>query len=110
MTFSELDVVVVPFPFTDRAEAKRRPALVVSSNEFNSQHRQTILAMITTAESADWPSDILIQDWKAAGLSVACTVRLKLFTLDNGLVVRRLGKLSERDRRAAKRALGKFLV
>ena len=47
MTFEPLDVVVVPFPFSDRAATRRRPALVVSSAGFNTAHRQTILAMIT---------------------------------------------------------------
>jgi hypothetical protein len=35
-TYKQFDVVIVPFPFTDRQAAKRRPALVVSDeNEFN---------------------------------------------------------------------------
>ncbi len=33
MTYDTFDVVVVPFPFTDRSAAKRRPALVVSRHE-----------------------------------------------------------------------------
>ena len=63
MSFEPLDVVVVPFPFTDRRTAKRRPALVVSSASFNQAHEQSILAMITSV-GGDWPSDVVLQDWR----------------------------------------------
>lgn len=45
---SAFDVVVVPFPFMDRPAVKRRPAVVVSSTEFNKVHEGKILAMITS--------------------------------------------------------------
>ena len=109
MTFESLDVVVVPFPFTDRRAAKRRPALIVSSANFNRVHEQSILAMITSAGS-DWPSDVAVQDWREAGLNVPCKVRFKLFTLDDTLIVRKLGTLSERDSQAVKKALGRILA
>jgi len=32
--FKTFDVIVVPFPFTDRAEIKKRPALVLSSTNY----------------------------------------------------------------------------
>ena len=104
MTFESLDVVVVPFPFTDRRAAKRRPALIVSSAHFNRAHEQSILAMITSVGS-DWPSDVAIQGWREAGLNVPCKVRFKLFTLDDTLIVRKLGTLSKRDGEAVKKAL-----
>ena len=109
MTFESLDVVVVPFPFTDRRATKRRPTLIVSSANFNQTHEQSILAMITSAGS-DWPSDVAIQDWREAGLNVPCKVRFKLFTLDATLIVRKLGTLSERDGEGVKKALGRVLA
>lgn len=105
VSFESLDVVVVPFPFTDRRAAKRRPALIVSSANFNRNHETSILAMITSAGS-DWPSDVEIRDWREAGLNVPCKVRFKLFTLDDSLIVRKLGTLSKRDGEAVKTALG----
>jgi mRNA interferase MazF len=63
------DVVVVPFPFTDRAASKRRPALVLSdADAFKAATGQVVLAMITSAKHAGWPLDILIEDLAAAGL------------------------------------------
>ena len=108
VTFEPLDVVVVPFPFTDRRTTKRRPALVVSSQSFNRDQKQSILAMITSA-SGDWPSDVAVRNWREADLSVPCKVRFKLFTLDNALVVRKLGTLSRRDGQAVQNALGHVL-
>ena len=109
MTCEPLDVVAVPFPFTDRPVVKRRPALVVSSAAFNHAHAQSILAMITSTRST-WPSDVAIRDWRQAGLHVPCRVRLKLFTLDDALMVRKLGALSKRDGQAVSHALSRFLA
>ena len=109
MAFESLNVVVVSFPFTDRRATKRRPALIVSSVHFNQAHEQSILAMITSVGS-DWPSDVAIQDWREAGLNVPCKVRFKLFTLDDTLIVRKLGTLSKRDGEVVKKALGHVLA
>ena len=109
MTCEPFDVVVVPFPFTDREADRRRPALVVSSPDFNAIHEQSILAMITSA-GGDWPSDVAIRDWREAGLSVPCKVRLKLFTLDDARILRRAGALSERDAEAVRDGLVRFLA
>jgi mRNA interferase MazF len=91
-------VVVVPFPFIDRTVVRRRPALVVSEESFNSAHDALVLAMITVARASDWPSDVVLRDWQAAGLRIACLVRMKLFTLDNGLILDQLGTLTSTDR------------
>jgi len=99
MTFKAFDVVVVPFPFTDRATTKRRPALVLSdAANFNKQAGHSVLTMITSAKNSDWPLDVEIKDLDAAGLSSASIVRMKLFTLDDRLIVRRAGKLANQDR------------
>jgi mRNA interferase MazF len=41
---------------------------------------------------------VVLRDWQAAGLTIACRVRMKLFTLDNELILRQLGRLSSTDR------------
>ena len=93
MNCKQWDVVVVPFPFSNQLGTKRRPALVLSSRTFNGEGH-TVLAMITTAGHHPWPGDVALSDYRAAGLSMSCIVRLKLFTLDNRLIVKRIGGLS----------------
>ncbi|MES9901265.1 MAG: type II toxin-antitoxin system PemK/MazF family toxin [Sedimenticola sp.] len=99
MTFKAFDVVVVPFPFTDRSTTKRRPALVLSDADgFNKRVGQSVMAMITSARNSDWPLDVEIGDLDYAGLPSASVVRMKLFTLDDQLVIRKVGALAENDR------------
>lgn len=100
MTFDAFDVVVVPFPFTDRSTTKRRPALVLSdAKTFNKRVGQSVLAMITSARNSDWPLDVAIEDLDSAGLPSASVVRMKLFTLDHQLVIRRAGALAQNDQK-----------
>lgn len=110
MTYEAHDVVVVPFPFTDRAATKRRPALVVSrSATFNLAAGHCVLAMITTAGHDPWPLDVPIGDPEAAGLRSPSVVRMKLFTLDAQLIARRIGALGAPDRHAVANALLQLL-
>lgn len=104
------DVVVVPFPFSDIPVAKARPAVVVSSARMNDLGGETVLAMVTTAVAGGRPGDTRLSDFIEAGLKTPCVLRLKLFTLDNRLISRRIGELSPDDRRAASQAIRELIA
>ncbi|MGH8248418.1 MAG: type II toxin-antitoxin system PemK/MazF family toxin [Gammaproteobacteria bacterium] len=103
VTCDAWDVVAVPFPFTDRLAQKRRPALIISPKNFN-RYGHSLMAMITSS-GQPWPGDSPLRDLNSAGLSSACVVRLKLFTLDNRLIIRQIGRLSANDRSKVAAAL-----
>ncbi len=96
-TYKPFEVVVVPFPFTDSAATKRRPALVLSTQGFNERASHVVLAMITSRENRGWPLDTQIGDLSAAGLTHPSVVRMKLFTLDERFVLRKSGALAPAD-------------
>ena len=102
------DVVAVPFPFADGPGAKRRPALVVSRKPFN-EAGHTVMAMVTTRARPPWPGDSEIKDFSDAGLHLPCLARLKLFTLDNRLIVKRLGRLSAADAGRVRQAQARYI-
>lgn len=105
------EVVVVPFPFSDIPRAKRRPTLVISHRDlFNAPAGHTVLAMITTAKATKWPLDVPIRDPRKAGLPENSFVRMKLFTLDNRLILKSLGNLSVPDRRRVGEALDALIA
>ena len=97
MAFDRCDVVVVPFPFTHRAQQKCRPALILSNAAFYKQSGHSVMAMITSVGNAPWLLDVKIRNLKTAGLPAASVVRMKLFTLDDQFVAARIGRLSQAD-------------
>lgn len=108
--YEQYDVVVVPFPFTDKDAKKRRPALILSNTFlFNSVINHSVMAMITTASRSSWPLDIPIEELAATGLKSPSIIRMKLFTLDHALVLRRVGKLMPLDRAKVEVALQNLL-
>jgi mRNA interferase MazF len=103
------DLVAVSFPFVDGPGTKRRPALVISQQAFNAQGH-TVLVMVTTRDHTPWPGDAEIVHFQEAGLSLPCRVRLKIFTLDNRLIVRKIGHLAPPDVESARTSLRSFLA
>lgn len=105
-TFS---LVRVPFPFTDRTTMKRRPALVVSAPNFQTNSGHLVLAMVTSATNSSWPHDWAIQELEGTGLPKPCVVRLKLFSLDERLILNDLGALATNDRNGVAEYLRQLL-
>ncbi len=108
--FDRWAVVIVPFPFVDAIGAKPRPALVLSPRDFSRANGHTILAMITRGLGVAWPSDVPIEHYREAGLPAPSVVRWKLFTLDNRIVERGLGKLNPTDRQACGAAIRQIVL
>lgn len=107
-TYDAFEVVLVPFPFIDQSNTKKRPALVLSSSaHFNMKIGASVLAMITTSGHNPWPLDIHLSGLEVAGLPAPSMIRMKLFTLDHRLIIKKLGELSELDQLAVKKSLKK---
>jgi mRNA interferase MazF len=69
------DVVVVPFPYSDQAQATVRPGIVVSAPRLHQQTRQYFVAMVTNAKHSAWDGDVAVSNLKGAGLPVPSVVR-----------------------------------
>jgi len=108
VTCEPWDVVVVPFPFTDSPLAKRRPAVVLSHLEFNRDAGHSLLAQVTKAKKSVWPGDVAI-DHQQTGLPERSIVRMKLFTIDNRLILKQIGRLEDGDRQKVTRNLDRLL-
>lgn len=105
---SKWDIVVLPFPYVDINTQKRRPALVISSDEFNETTGLLWVLMITTSTNS-WVHDVNIKNLKQTNLPAPSKIRCaKLATVEKNRVVRVLGKLGAADLEAVERMLDKI--
>ena len=88
---------VVTAEFQGVVSAKRRPAVVLSSEKYHRERPDVILAVITSqvCKSNSAP-DYILQDWQSAGLNKPSAARIFLFTLPQNKVTK-IDGLSEND-------------
>ncbi len=101
------DVVLVPFPFTDQTESKRRPAIVVNSDAYDRARQD--LSLTSQASQQTRFGVIPLQQWREAGLPVLCFIKPVLFTLEKRLLIKTLGRIREKDRSAVREVLNQIL-
>lgn len=91
--FVKGDVVVVPFPFSDMSQAKRRPALVLVELEGNDR----ILCQITSQRLKDRHAIALDDsDFEVGNLRQKSNIRpSRLFTCDTRVILYRAGHLKQ---------------
>jgi len=42
------DIILVPFPFTDQSTTKKRPAVIVSSTQYNQKRSDVVIMAVTS--------------------------------------------------------------
>ncbi len=100
------DVVLVPFPFSDQTTTKKRPAVVISSDAYNDISSDIVIMAITSqTEETIGIGECLISDWQGAGLLKSSAIS----TIEQILVLKKLGRLSSQDLNSMDIALKNFL-
>ncbi len=93
------DIVLVRFPFTDQSTTKNRPAVVVSSSDYNARRPDVVVAAVSSRVRRPAAfGEVFLEGWKGAGLLAPSTIKPVLATIEKALVLRRLGRLEAGDR------------
>ena len=92
------DVILVPYPISGVTTTKRRPAVVMSSDHYNTSTGEVMIAPITSrGNSMPRVGDYSIVDWRQSGLLGPATVRSRIITIRASHVLKVLGSLTRRD-------------
>lgn len=90
--YQQGDIVLMPFPFSDLSQSKRRPAVILSKNGING--KDLIAAQITSISRLDSFSFPLPVSTVIDPLPETSEVRInKLFTVDSSLIVKKISRL-----------------
>lgn len=104
------DIVLVRFPFTDQSTTKQRPGVIVSAAAYNRVRRDVVIMAITSQVGASGAyGEVIVKDWQAAKLLKPSAIKPILATLEQGLVIKALGKLSQIDAQTLRETLGKII-
>ena|SRR3989338_10274191 len=92
--FIKGSVVVVPFPFSDLSQAKKRPALVITDLNNN----DLILCQITSQQIHDNYSITLEdKDFSKGSLKKESNIRPnRIFTADKNIILYQVGQVNEK--------------
>lgn len=96
-TYKKWDIILVPFPFTEKSANKRRPALVVSPTAFNRGSEIVVAFMTSNVKVRTRTGDHRVVDWIGAKLPKPTLIRMRFASISKSIVVRRLGKLTKKD-------------
>ena len=90
--FVKGDIVVLPFPFSDLSDAKRRPALVLAALAGD----DIILCQITSQNIRDnYPIPLYNSDCETGSLNKISNIRPnRIFTADRRIVINKIGILN----------------
>ncbi|MEG3438437.1 type II toxin-antitoxin system PemK/MazF family toxin [Pannus brasiliensis CCIBt3594] len=104
--YSKLDIVLDRYPFSDLSNAKVRPAIVV-----NSPHRSQdiFIVPLTSRINNLLEGEFLLEDWESEGLNVPTAVKRGIYTVQQTLILKRIGRISDGDARRLETSLRGWL-
>jgi mRNA interferase MazF len=105
------DIILVPFPFTNQAASKQRPAVVISNQRYNESKSDVIEMAVTSQLLGDARADdVPVSAWEAAELLKPSAIKPVIATLEQALIIRRLGALEAADTEALRSALARIIA
>lgn len=108
MTYKTWDVILVPFPFTNLSRVKKRPALIISPDSYNSDRDVIILFITSNIHAYPKPGDHLIEFWQESGLPKPSMTKMKFATIATTIIDKKIGSLHNSDRSAIKEKMRDF--
>jgi len=92
--YSRGEIVLIPVPFSDLSATKRRPVLVISNDAHNGSNSDMLVVAITS-NLIQSGIPISTSDMLRGQLPKASLIRTdKLYTLDQGIVVKSIGQVA----------------
>lgn len=88
---------MVNFVFAEETGSKRRPVLLLSSDEYMEGRQEAVVSAITSNTRRILTGDYLMVDWEDSGLIFPSVVTGILRTIKQSMIERKMGEISPRD-------------
>ena len=100
-TFNQRDIVLIPFPYSNLSETKKRPVLIISNSTYHHQSNDIICCAITSQENIfEQTINIDNKDLEFGNLHYKSAIKpTKIFTIQKKKIIKRLGRLNKNKTR-----------
>lgn len=96
--YSQREIVLVPFPYSDLSSAKKRPVLIVSNNRYNAKYGDVVVVVISSVvrQNDEYSIELLEHDLEYGILPEQSTIKVhKLFTIDKNRIIKKFSLLKK---------------
>ena len=105
-SYSQHDIILVRYPFSDLSNSKVRPAVVVSPSH---PSQDIIITPLTSKTDLLMEGEFVLSEWAGAGLNVATAVKRGIYTVHENLVIKVIGQLVDIDAKQLEQSLQGWL-
>lgn len=105
-SFLRNDIVLVRYPFSNLANAKVRPAVVVNAPHVS---KDVIIVPLTSRLTGLLKGEFILKNWQQSGLNVASAIKRGLYTIEEGLIIKTVGQLGSKDQQQLELSLCAWL-
>jgi len=105
-SYSQNDLILVRYPFSDLSSSKVRPAIIVNAPHIS---QDIFIVPLTSSTASLLPGEFLLADWAKAGLNIPSAVKRGIYTVHPTLVIKTIGTLTQTDSAALQESLRRWL-
>jgi len=100
------DVILIRYPFSDLAGSKVRPAVIVSASHTS---KDVFVVPLTSKTQSLFEGEFFIKQWAKVGLNVPTAIKRGIYTINQRLIIKKVGKLNTDDLEKLEESLQKWL-
>ena len=104
--YSKYEIILVRYPFSDLSSSKVRPAIVVSAPHIS---QDILITPLTSKTGKLLDGEFVLSEWGAAGLNVVTAAKRGVYTVNENLVLKVIGKLANPDAERLEQSLRDWL-
>ena len=105
-SYSRGEVVLIRYPFSDLSGAKTRPAIIVNASH---PSVDVLIVPLTSKVTALLPGEFVLKNWSQAGLNVQTAVKRGIYTVQETLIIKTVGQISDVDSKTLDLSLRQWL-
>jgi mRNA interferase MazF len=97
MNYKQKEIVLVPFPYSDLNAIKKRPVLIVSNNDYNTNYHDVMVCVITSKTYADeYSIQLSDKDLEFGVLPEKSLIKThKIFTISQNRIIKKFSIIND---------------